>query len=99
MIPKHRKNAFFQTRLELSVRSRGIDTIVLCGSAIPSGIAATVYGAQDLDLDVVVVRDACQPKEGPVHDAFMDRVFPRIGRVRTAEEVVEMMRAGAAGPS
>ena len=96
MIPKHRKNAFFQTRLELSMRSRGIDTIVLCGSAIPSGIAATVYGAQDLDFNLVVVRDACQPKEGPVHDAFMDRVFPRIGRVRTAEEVVEMMRAGAA---
>ena len=98
-IPKHRKNAFFQTKLELSMRSRGIDTIVLCGSAIPSGIAATVYGAQDLDFDLVVVRDACQPQAGPVHDAFMDHVFPRIGRVRTAEQVVEMMRAGAAGSS
>ena len=98
-IPKHRKNAFFQTNLELSMRSRGIDTIVICGSAIPSGIAATVYGAQDLDLDVVVVRDACQPKAGPVHDVFMDQVFPRIGRVRTAAEVVDMMRVGAAGSS
>ena len=99
LIPKHRKNAFFQTKLELSMRSRGIDTIVLCGSAIGSGIAATVYGAQDLDFNLVVVRDACHPKEGPVHDAFMDHVFPRIGRVRTAEEVAGMMRAGAARAS
>ena len=96
MIAKHRKSAFFQTNLELSMRSRGIDTIVLCGSAIGSGIAATVYSAQDRDFDIVVVRDACNPIAGPVNDVFMNRVFARIGRVRTANEVVEMMRLGVA---
>lgn len=97
MIPKHRKSAFFQTKLELSLRARGIDTIVLCGSAIASGIAATVYAAQDHDVNVIVVRDACNPKEGEVHDVFMNSVFPRIGRVRTADEVLEMMARGATG--
>lgn len=99
MIPKHRKSAFYQTKLELSLRARGIDTVVLCGSALGSGIAATVYSAQDRDFDLVIVRDACNPNEGPIHDVFMDRVFARIGRVRTANEVVEMMRAGAAARS
>ena len=96
VIPKHRKSAFFQTKLELSLRARGVDTIVLCGSAIPSGIAATAYAAQDLDLNLVIVRDACNPLEGDVHDTFMDRVFPRIGRVRNADEVIEMIHKGAA---
>ena len=73
IIPKHRKSAFFQTKLELSLRARGIDTIVLCGSAIASGIAATVYSAQD----------------------HVDTVFPRIGRVRTTDQVLEMMSLGA----
>ena len=95
MIPKHRKSAFFQTKLELSLRARGIDTLVLCGSAVPSGIAATVYAAQDHDVNVIVVRDACNPKEGEVHDVFMNSVFPRIGRVRTTDEVLEMMTLGA----
>ncbi len=97
MIPKHRKSAFFQTKLELSLRARGIDTIVLCGSAIASGIAATVYAAQDHDVDVIVVRDACNPKAGEVHDVFMDSVFPRSGRVRTTDEVLQMMARGASG--
>jgi nicotinamidase-related amidase len=97
MIPKHRKSAFYQTKLELSMKVRGIDTMVLCGSAIGSGIAATVYSAQDRDFDIVVVRDACNPNEGPVHDVFMDGVFARIGRVRTADQIVAMMQAGAAG--
>ena len=91
MIPKHRKSAFFQTKLELSLRARGIDTLVLCGSAIASGIAATVYSAQDRDIHAIVVRDACNPKAGPVHDVFMEIVFPRIGRVRTTDQVLEMM--------
>jgi nicotinamidase-related amidase len=96
LIAKHRKSAFFQTNLELSLRALGIDTMVLCGSAIGSGIAATVYSAQDRDFDIVVVRDACNPSEGPMHDVFMNRVFARIGRVRTTGEVLEMMRLGAA---
>ena len=95
MIPKHRKSAFFQTKLELSLRARGIDTIILCGSAIPSGIAATVYAAQDHDVNVIIVRDACNPKAGEVHDIFMNSVFPRIGRVRTTDQVLEMMALGA----
>ncbi len=94
VIAKHRKSAFFQSILELSLRARGIDTIVLCGSAIGSGIAATVYSAQDRDFDIVVVRDACNPSDGPVHDVFMDRIFARIGRVRSTDEVLELMRAG-----
>ena len=97
VIPKHRWSSFYQTKLELSMKVRGIDTMVLCGSAIGSGIAATVYSAQDRDFDIVVVRDACNPNEGPVHDVFMDGVFARIGRVRTADQIVAMMQAGAAG--
>ena len=95
VVAKHRWNAFHQTHLELSLRSRGIDTILLCGGATHIGIASTAYGARDLDFNLVIVRDACSGLEDNLRQ-FMERVFPIFARIRTAEEVVDMMRQGAA---
>ena len=94
-INKHRWNAFHQTHLELSLRSRGIDTILLCGGATHIGIASTAYGARDLDFNLVIVRDACSGLEDNLNQ-FMDRVFPIFARIRSADEVVDMIQAGTA---
>ncbi len=39
VIAKHRWNAFLQTSLELSLRTAGVDTIMLAGGATEMGIA------------------------------------------------------------
>jgi ureidoacrylate peracid hydrolase len=93
VVPKNRWNAFFQTNLELQLRVRGIDTIVLAGGSTDVGIASTAFAARDLDLGLVVVRDACFSMRGNNHDFFMDRVFPRMGRVLSVDEAVKLMRA------
>lgn len=95
VIEKHRWNAFFQTPLELSLRTRGVDTIVLVGGSTHVGIAATAYGARDRDLHVVVARDGCSGRE-PQRSFFLDHVFPRMARVRTAADVVAMLDRGGA---
>jgi nicotinamidase-related amidase len=95
VVPKHRWSAFFQTHLELSLRSRRIDTIVLCGGATEIGIASTAYAARDLDFDLVVVRDATTTSRPAVHDLYMDGVFPRFARVRTTDEVLAMIERGS----
>ena len=95
VIRKHRWNAFHQTHLELSLRSRGIDTILLCGGATHIGVASTAYGARDLDFNLVIVRDACSGLEDNLRQ-FMERVFPIFARIRTADEAVDMVRQGAA---
>jgi hypothetical protein len=38
-----------------------------------------------------VVRDACYSARGGNHDFFMDRVFPRMARIRSVEEAVGLM--------
>jgi ureidoacrylate peracid hydrolase len=91
VVPKHRWNAFFQTNLDLQLRVRGIDTIVLAGGSTDVGIASTLFAARDRDYGIVVVRDACFSMRGNNHDFFMDRVFPRMGRVRTVEATVALM--------
>jgi ureidoacrylate peracid hydrolase len=91
VIPKNRWNAFFQTNLEVQLRVRGIDTIVLAGGSTDVGIAATAFAARDLDLGLVTVRDACYSMRGNNQDFFMERVFPRMGRVMSVDEAVALM--------
>ncbi len=90
-VPKNRWNSFFQTNLELQLRVRGIDTIVICGGSTDVGIASTVFAARDLDLGIVVISDACYSARGNNNEFFMTRVFPRMGRVMTVDQAVSLM--------
>jgi nicotinamidase-related amidase len=92
-VPKHRWSSFFQTDLELQLRVRNLDTIVIAGGSTDVGIAATVFAARDMDLGIVVVRDACYSARGNNNEFFMERVFPRMGRVMTVDETVKLMTA------
>ena len=95
MVPKHRWNSFYQTDLEFHLKMRDIDTIVIAGGSTDVGIAATVFAARDMDLGVVVVRDCCYSARGNNNQFFMERVFPRMGRVMDVREVVKLMLAGS----
>lgn len=94
-VPKNRWSSFFQTKLELSLRTRGIDTIVIAGGSTDVGIASTVFAARDLDFGIVVVSDACYSARGNNNQFFMERVFPRMGRVMTVKQTVDLMLRGA----
>ena len=91
VVPKQRWSSFFQTNFDLQLRVRGIDTIVIAGGSTDVGIASTVYAARDLDYGIVVVRDCCYSTRGNNNDFFMERVFPRMGRVMNVERVVALM--------
>ena len=91
MVIKQRWSSFFQTNFDLQLRVRGIDTIVIAGGSTDVGIASTVYSARDLDYGIVVVRDCCYSTRGNNNDFFMDRVFPRMGRVMNTDQAVALM--------
>lgn len=58
VIVKHRASGFVDTGLDLLLRSNGIRTVVLAGSASLDGVTATAQHGRMLDYDVVVARDA-----------------------------------------
>lgn len=95
LIPKLRWSAFFQTKLELSLRSRGIDTLVISGGALEVGVVSTCYSARDLDFNLVLARDACLALEPSAGELMMDHLFPRFARIRSTEQVLGMIRSGA----
>ena len=90
IVPKHRWSAFHGTYLDLVLRTRGVNTIVLCGGSTDVGIASTAFAARDLDYNLVIVSDACTSPEADNHDQLIRRVFPRMSRVRTTEQVLSM---------
>jgi ureidoacrylate peracid hydrolase len=96
MIPKFRWSTFHQTYFDLALRSRSIDTIIISGGAVDVGVASTVYSARDHDYNLIIARDACSNSHEDSMAAFMNTVFPRMARVRTTDQVLEMMRRNTA---
>ena len=96
-IVKYRWSAFFQTYLDLALRSRGIDTIIVSGGSTDVGVASTLYSGRDLDYNMIVVSDACGTSHDPrAHDMLMELVFPRMSRVRRTDQVIEMINTACA---
>jgi nicotinamidase-related amidase len=96
VIKKHRWSTFFQTHLELSLRTAGIDTILLAGGATHIGIASTAYAARDRDFNLIVLRDACNAGRPGINEFFMDQIFPVFARVLTVDQALALIAEGAA---
>ena len=93
VIQKHRWSTFYQTHLELSLRTAGIDTIMIAGGAIEVGVASTAYAARDRDFNLIILKDACTSMRPAVKDMFMEQVFPIFARVMTVDEAIAQIAA------
>jgi len=88
VITKHQWGAFYGTDLDLQLRRRGIDTIVLCGISTNIGVESTARFAYEFGYDQVFVEDATSAQSAEQHTSSMEAIFPRMGRVRSTEEVL-----------
>jgi nicotinamidase-related amidase len=96
-ITKYRWSAFFQTYLDLALSTRAIDTIIISGGSTDVGVTSTLYSGRDLDYNMIVVSDACGTSHDQrAHDMLMELVFPRMARVRTTDQVMEMINTARA---
>jgi ureidoacrylate peracid hydrolase len=92
-IVKYRWSAFHQTYLDLALRTRGIDTIIVSGGSTDVGVTSTLYSGRDLDYNMIVASDACGTSHDQrAHDTLMELVFPRMSRVRTTDQVIAMLQ-------
>jgi len=81
VVTKHRISAFRGTDLEVILRAREIDTLVLFGIATSGVVLSTVLDAGDADYRVIVVSDCCADLDADLHKALMERLFPRRAEV------------------
>ena len=91
-ITKRQMSAFFGAELDLQLRRRGCETVVICGVATNMGVEATARAAFDLNYNVVIAADACGSVAPGLHEFAVERFLPRIARVRQTAEIIEALR-------
>ncbi|MEV8047548.1 cysteine hydrolase family protein [Streptomyces griseoluteus] len=86
VVTKRRGSAFSGSDLDLVLRARGVDSLVLTGIATSAVVLSTLWHAVDLDLGVTVLADGCLDTDPEVHRMLVDRLFPQWADVVTVEE-------------
>ena len=92
-IMKHQWGAFYGTELDLQLRRRGIRTIVLAGISTNVGVESTARDAFERGYEQVFVGDAMASPSAEAHANTLKFTFPRIGRVRTTDDVLAAMKS------
>jgi nicotinamidase-related amidase len=92
IITKRQWGAFYGTELDLQLRRRGVDTIVLCGISTNIGVESTARDAYERGYNQIFVEDAMAARDVEEHRHTVRSLFPRIGRVRTTEEVLAAIK-------
>ena len=88
LITKHQWGAFYGTELDLQLRRRGIDTIILCGISTNAGVESTARFAYEFGYNQIFVEDAMSARAKEAHEASIKHVFPRLGLIRKTDEVL-----------
>jgi nicotinamidase-related amidase len=88
VITKRQWGAFYGTDLDLQLRRRGIDTIVLCGVSTDYGVESTARFAYEYGYQQIFAEDAMASRSEEQHNAAVNFIFKRIGRVRSTEEIL-----------
>ena len=90
-VTKHQWGAFYGTELDLQLRRKGIKTIVIGGIATNYGVESTARDGFELGYQMIFAVDAMASRTASDHEFAVTRIFPRIGLVRTTDEITKAM--------
>lgn len=95
IVVKKRYSALIQgaSDLEARLRARGIDTIVVTGTATNTCCEATARDGMMLNFRTVVVSDANAARSDAEHSAALSNLLNMFADVRTTDEMVALLAA------
>jgi len=93
VIAKRRPSAFFQTDLEIFLRGKEVDTLLVAGSSMSGCVRATVVDAFSRDYRVVVVKDCVVDRSPEILEANLFDVDVKYADVLSLEEVLRFLAA------
>ena len=93
VVVKHRVNAFHGTDLDMILRAKEIDTLVLMGIATSGVVLSTLLDASDADYRLIVVKDCCIDTDADVHTCLIEKTFPPRATVLSADELREALNS------
>jgi len=93
VIVKRQWGAFHGTELDLQLRRRGIDAIILGGVSTNFGVEQTAREAWQHGYAVVVAEDAVSGIAEAAHEFAIATILPRLARVRSTEDILAALAA------
>jgi nicotinamidase-related amidase len=96
VIDKPGKGAFYQTDLDLMLRNRGIETLLVCGVTTEVCVHTTVREANDRGYRCLVLGDACASYFPEFHDVGLRMIAAQggiFGWVSSTDEVLAALAA------
>jgi nicotinamidase-related amidase len=91
IITKHRVSAFAGTDLDMILRAKGIEHLVLAGIATSGVVLSTTRHAADADYRITIVRDCCSDRDDEVHRVLMEKIFPRQAAVVALSDLLDAL--------
>jgi ureidoacrylate peracid hydrolase len=79
--------------LERTLRSRGVDTLLITGTKTNVCCEATARTAFDMDFNVVMVEDGCAALSDREHQAALETIIQQFGDVMTSAEILRCLDA------
>jgi len=98
VIDKPGKGAFYQTDLELLLRKRGIDTLLVCGVTTEVCVNTTVREANDRGFRCIVIGDCCASYFPEFHAAGLAMIKAQGGIFGWVSESQSVLNSLAAPP-
>jgi nicotinamidase-related amidase len=92
VITKRRVSAFAGSDLDVLLRARRIDHLVLAGIATSGVVLSTLRQAADLDYRLTVLADGCLDADPEVHQVLLGKLFPRQAEVTSVAEWAASLR-------
>lgn len=90
-IIKHQWGAFYGTELDLQLRRRKVDTIILCGISTNYGVESTARFAYEYGFNQIFAEDAMAARSKVEHENTIKFIFPRLGLIRKTSEIIEAL--------
>jgi ureidoacrylate peracid hydrolase len=96
-MPKKRFSAFIQgsSDIERTLRARGIDTLLIAGTATQVCCESTARDACMLNYKTLMIADANATSSDELHNASLNAFHMNFGDVQTVDEVLESLARGA----
>ncbi len=91
VVKKRRFSAFFGTDLDMVLRERGVETVVLAGNKTNVCVRATATDALAHGYAVRVVRDATASNRSHLHEANLEDIDRYIGSVIDGDEAEALL--------
>jgi nicotinamidase-related amidase len=93
LVTKQFASAFYGTRLRSMLRSRGVDTVIVCGCTTSGCVRATVVDALQGGFRALVPRECVADIDPEPHTAALFDIDAKYGDVVSADEVARLIEA------